>query len=138
MATDHVKLYVDEFAIVSYSPSEGVFRFARTTAPYPSIEAAQASYDALLTVLSAPHAATKSPRLLVDMRAAPARNDPPFEEMQKRYRGQFLKQFVRVATLLTSRAGLLQVQRYGREDGRRDIRGFLNEEEAVQFLRSDD
>lgn len=137
MGTADFTLYADEYVSVTYSQAEGIFRFVRTSVPYPNIEAAQDSYEALLPLL--PHALSfhKSPRLLVDMRKAPARNDPQFEDMQRSRRQQLIFGFAKVATLLSSRAGLLHVQRFAREDHATHMKGFKEESEAVRYLREE-
>jgi hypothetical protein len=52
--------------------------------------------------------------LLIDARDAPARNDAEFEETFARARRPILAQFGRVAVLVRSAVGKLQVTRYAR------------------------
>lgn len=54
--------------------------------------------------------------ILIDVRAAPGRNDPEFEKRFEPYRTRLQKGFRRVAILVKSTAGKLQVQRHARED----------------------
>lgn len=138
MAGERISIYSDDYVSVTYAASEGVFRFARLSKPYESVEAAKQSYEALIAAIPALLVGHKAPRLLIDMRSAPARNDPAFEEMQRTYRRFLLKRFARVATLLHSRAGLLHVQRIGREDGRTGVHGFLDESAAIHYLQTGD
>ncbi len=136
MADDRISLYGDDYVTLTFSAREGFFRFVRLSKPYESVDAARQSYESMIGIMPAFFVSHKAPRLLVDMRLAPARNDPAFEEMQRGYRQLLLKRFVRVATLLHSRAGLLHVQRYGREDGRPDAHGFQDERSAVHYLQT--
>lgn len=55
--------------------------------------------------------------LVVDMRRAPARNDPEFEQAMRALREAVETRFRRTALLLATQAGVLQVQRLTREDG---------------------
>lgn len=55
--------------------------------------------------------------LLVDLRAAPGRNDPAFEEAMLRIRPVVMFGFRRLGILIKTPAGALQIQRHVREDG---------------------
>lgn len=134
MTGDKKLLYADDYVSVTYSSKEGVHRLVRSSTPYPELSAVRSSFGALLKSLPTGLAGQKTSLLIVDMRAAPARNDLQFEETQKEYRQHILAIFARVATLVSTRAGLLNVQRYGREDGSRNIRGFQRESDAMHYL----
>jgi hypothetical protein len=54
--------------------------------------------------------------LLIDVRAAPGRNDPEFEQKFVPIRQKLQKGFRRIAILVRSTSGKLQAQRYGRAD----------------------
>lgn len=136
MRGDKKLLYADAYVEVTFSSTEGVTRLVRSGTPYPDLSAVRRSYEALLKSLSLGLFGQKSPFLIVDMRTAPARNDPQFEETQKEYRQCLLARFARIATLVSTRAGLLHVQRYSREDGTQNIHGFLSENDALHYLRA--
>ena len=55
--------------------------------------------------------------LLIDVRAAPGRNDPDFEKQFEPHRQRMQRGFRRVAVVVKTVHGKLQVQRYAREDG---------------------
>ena len=55
--------------------------------------------------------------VLVDLRAAPGRNDPVFERLMKKLRPRLFADFRRCAALVQSAVGSLQVSRYARQDG---------------------
>ncbi|WP_437729824.1 hypothetical protein [Sorangium sp. So ce1335] len=55
--------------------------------------------------------------LLVDLRSAVGRNDPAFEAAMQRIRPVVMRGFRRVAVLVRTPAGALQIQRHVREDG---------------------
>lgn len=55
--------------------------------------------------------------LLIDVRRAPGRNDAEFERKFEPYRRRIQLGFRRVAVVVATAHGKLQVQRYAREDG---------------------
>ena len=72
--------------------------------------------------------------LIVDMRRAPARNDPGFEDAMKPLRAEVQRRFARVAVLLSSAVGVLQVERL-RTTEHADSLTTRDEAEAVAFAR---
>ncbi len=73
-----------------------------------SVSAVAAAFDAV---------GREGTRLFIDIRAARGRNDASFEEAMKRLRPRLFGGFERVALLVRSAVGLLQIQRHLREDG---------------------
>ncbi|WP_434040852.1 hypothetical protein [Sorangium cellulosum] len=55
--------------------------------------------------------------LLVDLRSVVGRNDPAFEAAMQRFRPIVMRGFRRVAILVRTPAGALQIHRHFREDG---------------------
>jgi sulfite reductase (NADPH) flavoprotein alpha-component len=70
--------------------------------------------------------------IVVDMRQAPGRNDIEFEQAMRRLRTEVSSNYERVAVLLVSAAGVLQVSRLGRDDNAKTL-VTLSEEAAVSF-----
>lgn len=70
--------------------------------------------------------------LIVDTREAPPRNDPAFEAAFGPLRAQMLSGFRRVAVLVSTPIGKLQVERHAREDGL-SVRAFSDEIEALTY-----
>ncbi|CAN97187.1 MULTISPECIES: hypothetical protein [Sorangium] len=72
--------------------------------------------------------------LLIDLRAAVGRNDPQFEAAMQRIRPPVMGRFRRVAILVRTTAGALQIQRHFREDG---IDRMIGSDEArlLDYLR---
>ena len=70
--------------------------------------------------------------VVVDTRQAPARNDPHFENTMLPLRSAIYRACPRVAVLVTSVPGVLQVERLGRDD---DVRTLVtvSEAAALQF-----
>ena len=131
MSSDNKLLYGDPYVTLTVSASTGLYRFTRSPLPYPSIAEMQHGFMQLLERLHSlkPQRAA----LLVDMRLAPARNDPAFEEAQAQLRQRMLSHFDRLATLVASTTGLLHVQRFSRQD-RIPVVGFVSEPAAVDYL----
>jgi hypothetical protein len=109
----------------------GVARLVRTATPFPSGDSLR------LAALEVERAASSLPPrsgLLIDARDAPARNDAEFEAQFVRARRPILALFARVAVLVRSAVGKLQVARYGREDGVARQLVFDDEVAALEFL----
>lgn len=53
--------------------------------------------------------------LLLDSRSAPGRNDPDYEEALSEYRARIIQGWARVAVLVSTIVGQLQLQRHQRE-----------------------
>jgi hypothetical protein len=71
--------------------------------------------------------------LLVDCRRAPGRNDAEFERAFEPHRQRLQRGFRRVAVVVSTAHGRLQVERYSRED-RRPSAGFDSFDAAVSWL----
>ncbi len=108
----------------------GVTRFTRTSLGWSSPDEMSTSFQTLLAQI---HEVPSGSALLIDTRAAPGRNDDEFEATFRRYRDVFFRRFVRVATLIATPVGLLQVNRLQREAGDK-VRAFDRESEALRFL----
>src|SRR5262249_36491626 len=75
--------------------------------------------------------------LLVDMRRAPVNNHPDFERASARARAILVRGFPRIAVLVQTAVGALQIRRHLRED---NIAGdvFHEESDALTYLTSAD
>ena len=73
-------------------------------------------------------------RLLVDSRAAPGQNDPEFEKVYNRFRARLLDGWLRVAVLVNTIPGHLQLQRHQREG--LDAEVFMAPGKAIDWLLS--
>lgn len=72
--------------------------------------------------------------LLVDLRSAPQRNDPAYEKAASREPVALTRDFVRVAGLVRTAAGKLQVGRHVRHAGIQ-MQVFSDEVEALEYLQ---
>jgi hypothetical protein len=122
----------DHWLLEEDDPSLIVIR--RTPAPYTEAARITASFAELERVLKAYD--RDRFRLLLDMRAAPPRNDPEFERIGSPQVASFARAFHRVAILTKTAAGRLQVARHIQTWRVQDhVDAFHEEELALRYLR---
>jgi hypothetical protein len=124
------QLHEHDYFRVLADDTARVVRLVRSVTPFSSIDAIEQTFDAV------DRAITSIPpdwALLIDSRDGPLRNDPVFEDILARARGRIIGRFTRVAVLVRSAIGKLQVGRYSRED-RKPPTVFDDEAEALAFL----
>lgn len=127
-------LFSDAHVIVTLDATSSLVRFKRTSQPYASLEVVRSVHAEVRRAL---RAEVKEPiKLLIDIRAAPARNDPAFEaEVVKTFQGLDV-QFAAQVVLVQSAVGKLQAQRLARitqlHGGGEVV--FADEAEALAFL----
>jgi hypothetical protein len=117
---DHVALTLDEEA--------GLVRYVRTRQRFPSMDVLRLVHEAIVSAL--PSGSQARLKLLIDVRAAPPRNDEAFEAEIARAFSGFLPRFAAHAVLVKSAAGRLQVQRL--RGGRVGV--FETEADALRYL----
>jgi hypothetical protein len=72
----------------------------------------------------------------VDMRAGPMRNDPEFERAVGPINRDLFQGYGRVAILVRTAVGRLQVQRVAKANGNSDPHVFTDEDAALAYLRA--
>jgi hypothetical protein len=125
------ELLSNRYCTVSLDSARGILRFTRTEQPYASLVDVADVHERVGRIFD--RAGRDRNTLLVDMRRAPLNSDPAFEKAAGRGRKVLVRGFGRVAVLVQTAVGALQVKRHLREDG---IPGdvFTDEGTAVQFL----
>jgi hypothetical protein len=103
----HFTVLVDE--------RRGLVSTIRNDKPFDSIEEVEVVFAGLIDALD--RLGRERYALLADIRAAPGRNDPQFETAIQRVRPRWIGGFRKVGVLVKSAVGMLQVQRYSRQDG---------------------
>ena len=94
--------------------AHGIARLVRNALPYPTAEAMGDDLES--TMAAAARAGVRL--LLIDLRGGPqSRNDSAWEDASRRGRLLVENAFERVAILVRTVAGQLQLQRLGRQDG---------------------
>lgn len=104
---------------------------ARTERAFASAADIDRGHDELARVLDALPRARMG--ILVDLRLAPARNDPEFEKAMAMHRRRMFDGFARRAVLVKSAVGKLHVQRYARQDGDGELEVFTDPDAALAF-----
>jgi hypothetical protein len=125
-----VELYSDRFAVLTLD--DGVVVYRRTAVPYRTIDEARGALEALRAALPA---AAQGLVLLLDARDAVGRNDPEFEGLLLEYRKILFTPFRKTAVLVRTAAGALQTARLEKTERLGAVEVFLDEAEALGFLR---
>jgi hypothetical protein len=107
----------------------------RSTFPFVSVEELNACFDRMIRAL----ATVDRPRfvLLVDVRIGPSRTDPEFERAFAVKRRALVAEFAKVAVIVKTLGGRVQVQRHAQAD-QLGMRDFDKPELALAFLGIDD
>ncbi|KYF54757.1 hypothetical protein BE08_40975 [Sorangium cellulosum] len=101
--------------IVTVNPAVKLARITRSAVPSESVTQFEEGWMEVSRALD--RAGRDGLSLLVDLRQAVGRNDPAFEAAMQRFRPIVMRGFRRVAILVRTPAGALQIQRHFREDG---------------------
>jgi hypothetical protein len=106
-------------------------RMIRSATPFATLDECRDYYEAVATTVEKLERRVLA--LLVDVRAAPARNDPAFESTVASYRRRMFSGFARVAVLVKTAAGKLNVARHAKDDGV-DLFVFQDADAALAWL----
>jgi hypothetical protein len=112
-------------------PTRGILRFTRTEVAYASLEDVVEVHQRIGRMFD--RLGRDRHVLLVDMRRAALNNKPEFESAAARARGILVRGFKRIAVLVQTAVGALQVGRHLRED-RVPGEVFTDEELALEYL----
>lgn len=112
-------------------PDVRLVRYVRTAVPYPSLDEYERLHERAAGYLD--QLGRKRHVLLVDMREAVMNNDPSFERAAGRCRQLLVHDFRRMAVLVKTAVGALQVGRHIREDAL-EAPIFNEETAAISFL----
>ncbi|NUP04808.1 MAG: hypothetical protein HOW73_01975 [Polyangiaceae bacterium] len=125
-----VELLRNRHVVITDQSASRTVCVKRTAAPFVTIPEMQATFTEICRILDDYGRATAN--LIVDTRDAPPRNDPEFEVAFGPLRTKMLQGFRKVAILVSTPIGRLQVQRHAREDGL-PLRMFSDEDEARAY-----
>ncbi|WP_438013628.1 hypothetical protein WMF18_22115 [Sorangium sp. So ce315] len=101
--------------VVTVNPAVKLVRITRSAVPSESVAQFEEGWLEVSRALD--RAGRDGLSLLVDLRQVVGRNDPAFEAAMQRVRRLVMRGFRRVAILVRTPAGALQIQRHVREDG---------------------
>jgi hypothetical protein len=120
----------NQFYRIDHDATRNLVRLSRTAVPFPSLAETKQAYDDLSPQLQKFAGA----RLLLDFSGGPpGRNDDAFEQLAAPARTALERVFSRVAVLIRSRAGELQVRRLAKQEGRTP-NVFSDEAAALEWL----
>jgi hypothetical protein len=106
-------------------------RIDRSSVPYASIEQFDAMTDAMVVAMQG--IARKKHVLLLDIRVAPIRAGDDFDAAAMRFNRAIFRGFARVAVLIATKVGKLQLARFDREHENAP-RSFEDEAAALAHL----
>jgi hypothetical protein len=126
------ELYRSDYFILTLDEERKLVRRQRTALPYTTLAQLAHTYEAMIDVCKP----WQRPEyvLLVDMRVARPRNDPAFEQIVGQYYERINAGFGKVAVLVSTEAGRLQVQRTIHSSVVGRLRAFCDEREALSYL----
>lgn len=127
-----IRLLTSDHWLMDESGYERVVVLRRTSVPFASAEAIFRSTEEVTSKLRAYH---RRFGVVADLRLAPPRNDAAFEEATRSFRAALQTCFARVAVLLQTPVGVLQVNRVKRDEGAALFFVTMNEDEALLFAR---
>jgi hypothetical protein len=125
------EIHKSPFFHVTVDDERRIVRRSRTERGFETLAEAQEAYESMLKAIDRVDRVTHM--LLVDMRPAPPRNDPGFEQLVGRLYPRLYSGFPRIAALTKTQAGRLQLTRVAQTFGY-DIRTFMTEPEALSYL----
>ena len=125
------ELLRNRHAVVTLDDELSLVRIIRTEDPFERDEEIESLFAQVIEAL--PRTKRKNLLLLVDLRRAPARNDPKFEALQTLHRDAVFGGYRRAAVLVRTAAGALQLSRLGRE-ANSPTSVFNDETKALAFL----
>ncbi len=114
MASDEV-LYQNEYVSVRLEHQGKVVRVTRTAKVVPAPEQLESVYEPVIAAIN--RIGRRGRCLLSDVRLAPGRNTPGYEEAFAKIRARMMPGFDRIGTLVQTKIGMLQLHRQIREDG---------------------
>ncbi|MRG95060.1 hypothetical protein [Polyangium spumosum] len=125
------EVFRNPYMVLRHDVTRKLVIATRTSEPYPSIDAMRETFVEMESALG--YVSRPRTMILIDARPAPPRNDPEFEAEFGRLRKHFLREFQKIATLVQTAVGILQVTRQVRTD-ERAMGVFTDPSEALAYL----
>ncbi|HKP58457.1 MAG TPA: hypothetical protein VJV78_17145 [Polyangiales bacterium] len=129
-----MKTWHDPYIRVEVDAKRRLVRQTRSARGYEDVETLRKSIAAAVAQMASVDRAEYA--LLQDMRAPKGRNDPEFEAALAAVRPTLSTGFRRIAILVATNVGRLQVQRYLDKD-KSPARAYLDEQTALRWLEQD-
>jgi hypothetical protein len=129
------ELYRNDYFVMTVDDARSIVARARTERRFESLELVERTYEEVGRILD-----TLDRRryvVLVDVRLAPPRNDPGYEQLVTRHEGRLYNGFRRIAFLAKTEAGRLQITRLFSESPLSDrTRAFTDQAAARAYLEA--
>lgn len=122
-------LLLNNYWVMEEDQAKKIVILKRTALVFTSTEDVVRANDGVISQIRPAH---NQYGIVVDMRQAPLRNDPAFENAMGRLRNELTSRYARLALLLETAVGVLQVNRIGREEGNRTF-ATRSESAAIKF-----
>lgn len=126
-----IELARSPYGVARHDEAARIIVMTRLPTPYPDFDTLEISFQRVeLTLAHLPRARTA---LLIDARRAPARNDAAFEQAFAPIRRRIIHGFRRVAVLVETAVGALQVTRHAKID-HEEVGTFTDPAHALEYL----
>lgn len=125
------EIYRSPYIVMRYDAARRIIVLTRLAEPYPSLEVLRETFAHMEAAVA--HIWRQKTYLLIDSRRSPARNDKAFEEEFARIRKHFLRDLQKVATVVQTAVGVLQVARHMRVDDL-PVGVFTDVSEALAYI----
>jgi hypothetical protein len=127
------KLVANDYCQLDYDAATRVVRFVRSDVTIRSAEEARRFFGEAVAAITT--LGRHRIRLVLDMRQAPMRNDPQYEQVLAEFRREVSRDVARVAVIVRTAVGRLHAQRLGKADSiEQAIVG--SEAEALAYVTS--
>ncbi len=126
------ELHRSDHFVITLDEATRVVRRTRTGRAFASLAEVEAAYDAAIRATESLD--RRRYGLLIDVRLAPPRNDPEYEQIVERLAQRLYGAYPRVAILARTEVGRLQVRRMT-ERNHSNARAFVDEAAALAYLR---
>ena len=125
------KPYSDPYHVARQLPGTSIIEVTRSAKPFATVADVERYFGRL--ALSLDELDRSQTDLLLDIRLAVGRNDPEFEAAIEPYRTRMQRGVRRIAVVVNSIAGQLQIKRLAQQDGV-TVRTFPDAESALGWL----
>lgn len=125
------EIYRSPYIVIRYDLARRLLVVTRLSEQYPSLEAMRETFAQMDEAVSSIW--RQRTFMLIDSRHATARNDATFEAEFARLRKHFLRDLQKVATVVQTAVGVLQVARHMRKD-ELPVGVFTDVAEALAYL----
>lgn len=130
---DCITLFVDSYVLVELCEKGSLVRIVRTALMHPDMATLRSSFAEVNKALDRSGRLARA--MLFDTRAPVGRNDPMFEKEMSALRPFIDRGFLRIAVLVHSAVGALQIRRWVSEDGIERAVG-TDEQSLLEFLKN--